>query len=160
LIIFPAAEIGVYDGRLFQVLKKALRDRADWDRDLFILIVSAKYGVIRPGRVIETYEERLTAKSALLRRDRFARQLRLAVSVRAFRAIRVDLGRAYRSTLPDLDTFFAPTPIDWASGGIGIRNAQTRAWVLDQLGDGGEAVSGGTPGRRSSHPGPRSDSRL
>ena len=149
----------LYDGRLFQVLKKALRDREGWEREVVVLIVSARYGVIRPGRVIAAYDERLTPESARRRRDRFSRQLRSAVAGRGFRAVRVDLGRAYRSALPDLDALFAPTPVDLASGGIGSRNARTRRWVLDQLGDDIQALSGGTPGPRSSRPGPRSDSR-
>ncbi len=149
----------LYDGRLFQVLKKVLRDREGWERDVAVLIVSARYGVIRLGQVIETYDERLTGESVRRRRDRFTGQLQSAVAGRDFRAVRIDLGRPYRAALPDLDALFAPTPVDWASGGIGARNARTRRWVLDQLDDDAPALSGGTPGPRSSRPGPRSDSR-
>ena len=56
----------LYDGRAFQVLKKALRDRAGWEREVAVLIVSAKYGVIRPGRIIEAYEDRLTGRTEAL----------------------------------------------------------------------------------------------
>lgn len=126
----------LYDGRVFQVLKKALRDRPDWGRELFVVIVSARYGVIEADRVIEAYDERLTANEAVVRRALFSEQLRAIVFGREFRSVRVDLGRAYRSALPDLDALFAPTPVEWASGGIGARNARTRRWALEQLGDG------------------------
>jgi hypothetical protein len=122
----------VYDGPLFQVLKKALRDRDGWEETLEVLIVSAKHGVIRADRVIATYDERLTAASARLRAGRFAGQLRTAIGGRRYRAVHVNLGRDYLGALPDLDALFAPAPVDFASGGIGVRNSQTRRWVLGQ----------------------------
>ena len=55
----PAWDIA-YDGRLFQVLKKVFR-QAGRPAGLDILIVSAKYGVIRDSRHIAAYDGRLPA---------------------------------------------------------------------------------------------------
>ena len=69
----------VYDGPLFQVLKKALRERPGWEAAVAVLIVSARHGVIGPDRVIATYDERLTVGTAQPARRPLARQLRAAV---------------------------------------------------------------------------------
>ena len=135
----------LYDGPSFQVLKKAAAsDRPGWEAEIAVLIVSARYGVIGADRVIATYDERLTPAAARLRGDRFARQLRAEVEGRRFRAVHVNLGRTYLAALPSLDDLFAPTPVDRAAGGIGVRNARTRRWVLGQLAGGAPAVSDGT----------------
>lgn len=139
----------LYDGPLFQVLKKALRDRPGWEADVAILIVSARHGVIDAGRVIATYDERLTAELSRRRGDPWARQLRAAVAGRSFRAVHVNLGRDYLGVLPDLGELFGTIPLERAVGGIGSRNAQTRRWVLGQLGLPAGPVSGGTARRRS-----------
>jgi len=149
----------IYDGPLFQVLKKALRNRAGWERQLTVLIISAKHGVLRSDRVISTYDEQLTPRVAGQRGARFALQLRSETAGRRFRAVHINLGRLYRSVLPDLDDLFAPLTVDWASGGIGVRNAATRRWVLGQLGDLDVPVSGGTAGPQSCPPELRTDSR-
>lgn len=125
----------LYDGRLFQVLKKALRAHPGWDAEVAVLIVSARYGVIPAGRVIATYDQRLAGAPGEARGARFAGSLRRAIGGRRFRAVHVNLGRAYLSALPDLAAVFAPAAVDYSAGGIGVRNARTRRWVLEQLGD-------------------------
>jgi len=123
----------LYDGPLFQVLKKALRGRPEWEATITVRIVSARYGLIEPQQVISTYNERLTSKVAQLHGDLWARQLREVVLNHSFRAVHVNLGRDYLSVLPNLDTLFGATPLDRATGGIGVRNAQSRRWLLTQL---------------------------
>jgi len=123
----------VYDGRVYQVLKKLLRVHSGWEEALDIVIVSARYGVIRSGRVIQTYDDRLTPARAANLARRSGPRLRHLVEGRAYRAAHANLGRAYRLTVPDLAPILAPTPIDWALGGIGERNARTRDWVVDRL---------------------------
>ncbi len=143
----PAWE--VYDGRVYQVLKKLLRDHPSWRESLDILIVSARHGVIDSKRVVSIYDDRLTsARSADLAR-RSARQLRRNVAGRYYQAAHANLGRIYREAVPDLSAILAPAPIDWASGGIGARNAQTRGWVADCLEAAGLAVTCGTARPRS-----------
>lgn len=136
----------IYDGPLFQVLKKALRDRPGWEAEVAVLIVSARYGVIGPDRIIATYDEHLTPEAARRRGDLWARHLRAAVAGRSFRAAHANLGRDYLGVLPDLAGLLRPAPLEFATGNIGVRNAQTRRWLLSQL-DG--RISGGTAARRS-----------
>src|SRR5690242_5623407 len=119
----------LYDGRVFQVLKKALRGAERWQESIDVLIISAHYGILRPNRIITTYDERITPALVREQGDRWARAFREAVAGHYYRAVHVNLGRAYRRALPDLRRLFPQVEIDWAAGGIGTRNAQTRRWV-------------------------------
>jgi hypothetical protein len=123
----------LYDGRVFQVLKKALREQEGWEERIHVLIISARYGILRPDRVINTYDERITPTLVRERGGRWTEGLREAVAGHRYRAVHVNLGRAYCRALPDLRQLFPEAEIDWATGGIGARNAQTRGWVLEQL---------------------------
>jgi hypothetical protein len=123
----------VYDGPLYQVLKKLLRGHPDWPSRLRILIVSARHGLLEPDQVIDTYDDRMTAARAGRCGDEWGSRLRELVVGRRFRAVHVNLGQDYLRALPGLAALLAPTPIEWASGGIGVRNAQTKGWVARQL---------------------------
>jgi hypothetical protein len=123
----------VYDGRLFQVLKKALRASPWWPDRVRILIVSARYGILSPEDRITAYDQRLTTTTAREWRGAVAEALRHIASAHKYRSVHINLGRAYREALPDLRSLFAGAVLDWASGGIGRRNAQTRRWVLREL---------------------------
>lgn len=133
----------VYDGRTYQVLKKLLRGRPGWGSSISVLIVSARYGVLGPDDEIEPYEDRLTAAVSARRATEWAHRLRERLEGRRFRAAHANLGRHYRAAVPGLADLLAPTPIDWAGGGIGRRNAQTRRWVASQLGIVADPISGG-----------------
>lgn len=123
----------LYDGRVFQVLKKALRGAPEWQQRIDVLIVSARHGILRPNRVITTYDERITPALVREQGARWARELREAVAGCCYRAVHINLGRHYCRALPDLRGLFPKARIGWAVGGIGTRNAQTRCWVLRQL---------------------------
>jgi hypothetical protein len=123
----------LYDGQLFRVLKKAFRRHPGWREHLEVLIVSARYGVVRPGRVIETYDERLTGALLKERGDFWARSLRRAVLGKSFRAVHVNLGHSYLTALPPLADLFPGLPLDYARGGIGRRNSATLRWVIGQV---------------------------
>jgi hypothetical protein len=123
----------IYDGQLFRILKKLFRTHLNWRQHLHILIVSARYGILEPEQAIVTYEERLTRRAAQERGSLWADALRRAVDGRRFRAVHVNLGKDYLRVLPELGELFAGAPLDWAGGGIGTRNGQTRRWVMTQL---------------------------
>ena len=129
----------VYDGQLFRILKNLFRERADWKPSLRILIISARHGVLEPDQVIATYDERLTPVLARARGDLWKCPLRRQVTARCYRAVHVNLGKIYLSVLPDLESLAPGTPIDRAKGGIGVRNSQTRRWVLEQLAHSGKS---------------------
>lgn len=128
----PAWE--VYDGVLYRILKKLFRERPAAAQAVEILIVSAKYGVVRPEQRLTTYELRLTPALAQRRGSFWKDGLRAAVARRRFPAVHVNLGRDYLAVLPGLSSLFRDAPIDWAAGGIGRRCAQTKRWAAERLG--------------------------
>jgi hypothetical protein len=116
----------VYDGRTFQVLKKLFRE-CGRPAGLDILIVSAKHGVIRATRRIDPYDAKLTAGGEP---GRWATNLRRLTAGREYAAVFVNLGRHYLRAVGDVRALFPAAT--FAAGGIGERNAQTRAWVASQ----------------------------
>ena len=128
----------IYDGVVYRVLKKRLGPRNHWPAGLDVLIVSARYGVIRPTRRIETYDQAMPANG---RPGRWAGRLRRLVADRDYRFVHVNLGRAYQAAIGDLAGLFPQAEVTRASGGIGRRAAQTLAWVTTRV---GTRVSAGT----------------
>lgn len=139
----------VYDGVVYRVLKKRLGPRNNWPVWLDLLIVSAKYGVIRPDRRIQSYDQTLPVRD---RQGRWAGVLRRLVAGDDYRFIHVNLGRAYQAAIGDVAGLFPEAEVMAASGGIGQRAAQTAAWVTARL-------AGQTSPPSSSHPLCAADSR-
>lgn len=120
----------VYDGVLYRMLKKRLGPPSSWPAWLDVLIVSARYGVIRPGRRIRTYDQTMPAGG---RPGRWAGMLRRLVAGDHYRFVHVNLGRAYQTAIGDMAGLFPKAEVTAAAGGIGQRAAQTAAWVTARL---------------------------
>jgi hypothetical protein len=133
----------VYDGVVYRVLKKRLGPRTNWPAGFEVLIVSAKYGIIRPGRSIEAYEQIMPVDG---RPGRWAGLLRRRVADRDYRFIHINLGKAYQSAIGDVAGLFPKAEVTFAAGGIGQRAAQTLAWIGARI---GTSVSAGTESRSS-----------
>jgi len=132
----------VYDGVVYRVLKKRLGPRDNWPAGFDVLIVSAKYGVIRPGRSIQPYDQTMPRGG---RQGRWAGALRRLVAGADYRFVHVNLGRAYQRAIGNVAGLFPNAEMTAASGGIGQRAAQTAAWVTARL-------AGQTFQPSSSHP--------
>jgi hypothetical protein len=125
-----AAAWDMYDGVMYRMLKKRLGPRDRWPAWLDVLIVSAKYGVIRPGRRIRPYDQTMPAGG---RPGRLAGALRRLAGGHEYRFIHVNLGRAYQTAIGDVAVLFPTARVTTAAGGIGQRAAQTGAWVRARL---------------------------
>ena len=75
-ITLPA--ITGYDGKIFLTLRKAFREGLGLNVD--VLIISAKYGLLRATDEISYYEERMTKQKAGELRDRVLSKLKLIVT--------------------------------------------------------------------------------
>lgn len=120
----------VYDGVVYRVLKKRLGTRDNWPAWFDVLIVSAKYGVIRPGRKIHTYDQTMPRNGPP---GRWAGTLRDLVAGSDYRFVHINLGRAYKAAIGDMAGLFPNADVTAAAGGIGQRAAQTAAWVGSRL---------------------------
>lgn len=132
----------VYDGVVYRVLKKRLGPRDNWPAWLDVLIVSAKYGIIRPSRRIQPYDQTMPVSG---RQGRWAGALRRLVGGGDYRFVHVNLGRAYQRAICNVAGLFPKAEVTAASGGIGQRAAQTATWVIARL-------AGQTIQPSSSHP--------
>lgn len=125
-----AAAWDIYDGVIYRVLKKRLGPRNTWPDWLDVLIVSAKYGVIRPGRRIRPYDQTMPSGG---RPGRLRGALQRLVAGQDYRFIHINLGRAYQSAIGDVAALFPEATVSTAAGGIGQRAAQAGAWITARL---------------------------
>ena len=125
--LLPAIER--YDGVNFRVLRKARRE-GYWPRNLDVLIVSAKYGLLRSDAPIENYDQRMT-------RDR-AISLQPAVSVGLdahlvrveYDEMFINLGKLYLMTLTrSRELTSLGDRVTYALGGIGEKMSQMKRWL-------------------------------
>jgi len=110
-----------YDGPLWRVLRKALRERDGLAGRLRVYALSAKYGLIPAATLVRHYDQRMTPARA--------RELAPAVAVALAGLWPVDyveVGQAYRAALPPPPW---PVSIHVGHGGIGYRLAQLRGWL-------------------------------
>lgn len=87
----PAMDL--YDGSVYKVIKKAKPE------DLDILIVSAKYGLLRPEDHISYYDQVMTFARSEELQSEVSEGIRKAISENSYRRIFVNLGEMYMLTL-------------------------------------------------------------
>ncbi len=93
---------GAYDGKIFLTLRKAFREGLGHDVD--VLIISAKYGLLRATDEISYYEERMTKKKAHELRDDVLKKLSRHVTAHTYRKIFVMMGRDYLEAIRGIST--------------------------------------------------------
>lgn len=121
----PALQI--YDGPLYRALRKrvAYMDAAQ----VQIFIVSAKYGFISAGTVIESYEQEITTERAIQLNMDVLDSLQRVLNNGNYTNIFVNLGSAYSPVIRGIEGILPPSvTIEYASGGIGERTSQTIKW--------------------------------
>ena len=124
--LLPAIER--YDGVNFRVLRKLKREDV-WLDNLDVLIISAKYGLLKDSDDIEHYEQKMTKERAIKLRDSVSEKLCTILKDKEYREIFVNLGKSYLPVLGNGQAF-ADTEIIYASGGIGHKAAQMKEWII------------------------------
>jgi hypothetical protein len=116
----------LYDGVVYRMLKKRLGPRNNWPPWLDVLIVSARYGVIPPGKRICTYDQTMPKNGEP---ERWAGKLHRMIARQAYDFVHVNLGRRYLTAVGNVAGLFPKAEVAFAAGGIGRRVAATAAWV-------------------------------
>jgi hypothetical protein len=117
-----------YDGPAFRVLRNYLREGAPGAPT--VLILSAKYGLIKAGRTIPWYDHRLSGAAAERLRPAVLRTARRVLGSHAWRAVGVCAGKEYQSALSGLAELLpAGVRVEWLAGGLGKRLAALRKWL-------------------------------
>jgi len=118
-----------YDGVNFRVIKKAKRE-GRWNPNIDVLILSARYGLIREDKPIAYYDERMTRNRALEHRDSVLAALQLILSSIAYRKVFVNVGREYLPSLSGWEPLLSPgTTVEYAEGGIGSKMRAMKNWI-------------------------------
>lgn len=125
--LLPAIER--YDGVNFRVLRKAKRE-GYWPENLDVLILSGKYGLLRPSTLIEDYDLRMTVQRATVLAAQVSADLDGYLERTPFSEVFINLGKVYMVAL-DLSRELATLDRrpQCASGGIGKKMSQMKTWL-------------------------------
>ncbi len=127
--LLPAIER--YDGVNFRVLRKARRE-GYWPENLDVLILSAKYGLLKPDTLIEDYDLRMTRDHALALRSEVSTGLDAYLVQADYREVFINLGQSYLITLTQSkEIVHLIGKVHYATGGIGERMSQMKMWLQD-----------------------------
>ena len=121
----------VYDGIVFRMLKKMERE-VGLPKDLEMLILSAKYGIIRPDQLIEEYDECITQSKIKELKPYIEGQLSDYLNHQLPREIFCCLGKQYLQAIYD-NLESTEIAFSAAKGRIGEKLATTRHWVLNEI---------------------------
>lgn len=126
----PALDL--YDGGAYRLVRKLRRERGLPD-GLYILILSARYGLLKAEESIEQYDQLMdVARAEALRATASARLddwLREVAPARMY----VDLGRTYRLAIASSREYrllLQEGSVEAAEGPPGVRQGQLRDWLL------------------------------
>jgi hypothetical protein len=126
--MLPAIER--YDGPLYRVLRKSLREGTA-PQPLDILIISARYGLLRASDQVECYDQRMTRDLAAQMREEIGLRLAAELSGKTYSHAHISLGADYLAALGGAEGVARYVErITVASGGLGQRQAQLRNWLL------------------------------
>ncbi|MDW7997988.1 MAG: hypothetical protein RMI30_00830 [Thermodesulfovibrio sp.] len=117
----------LYDGVIFRMLKKIEREEG-FPENLSIIILSAKYGFIKPSDYISYYDHRLDSKTYM--KPFLLNSLKKQVECYHISKIFICLGKDYLSAIEGFETIFSKkTQFLYATGGIGLKMSQLKKWI-------------------------------
>jgi len=125
--LLPAIER--YDGVNFRVLRKAQRE-GYWPKNLDVLILSAKYGLLKSDTLIENYDLKMTPRWAIELRARVSADLDECLERTPYSEVFINLGKVYLAALTlskELRTMNGR--VRYATGGIGEKMSQMKKWL-------------------------------
>ena len=123
----PIPAIDRYDGPTYRTLRK-MRREGMLSTALDIRIVSAKYGLIHSHKPIGLYNQLMTPRRADELRPHIQAELQSLMNIsKGYDQVFINLGKTYRQTLEGFHWITIPTME--ASGGIGLKNQQMKAWL-------------------------------
>ena len=114
--------IELYDGPFYRLVRKNKPENLD------ILILSAKYGLIRCDEKISYYEHKMTAKRAEELKNDVNIKLEESLKNNHYKSIFINLGRLYMLALGS-KKIFNRYNVYWAEGQIGERLHHLKSWL-------------------------------
>lgn len=124
--LLPA--IARYDGPTYLMLQKAKRE-GYWAENLDVVILSAKYGLIRVFTPIANYEQRMNRQRASELKAQVTQALQTYARQNVYSEVYVDLGQDYCPAVEELVELFKGSSVKFAQGRIGERLKYLRDWL-------------------------------
>ena len=118
--------IDFYDGPVYRTLRK-LRREGHMFENLDVLIISAAYKLIESRTYISGYNKRMTPQRAAELLPEVQKRLQWYTNHYGYDEVFINLGKTYMQTLDGFHWGLVSTLE--ASGGIGQRTSQTKAWL-------------------------------
>jgi len=120
--------IDLYDGPFYRILRKFFRQH-DVSQYMDILILSAKFGLIKCYDLISTYDECMTPRKAKELSLEIYNFLKPLLSREQYQEIFVNLGKTYALALTDSEGLLNQCNVFYAKGQIGERMHQLKNWL-------------------------------
>lgn len=119
----------LYDGVMYRVVKKLERERK-MPRNVEIIILSAKYGLLTPYDLIELYDQRMDKKRARDLQEICRAWMRSWLSGKAYTEVYLSMGRNYQLALQPFDKWLPEgATLIIPSGGVGMMLQQLKEWL-------------------------------
>lgn len=117
----PIPVLDRYNGLLFRVVKK-LKRGGKFPKDVQILIVSSKFGLVSPSENIPYPDELMSFETARQKRKNFLDELKRLFEEREYSEIFVNLGSTYLRAIQGIEEFTEGKVI-YASGRLACMQA-------------------------------------
>lgn len=121
----PAIEM--YDGPMFRMIRK---HKPFFYNGIDLLIVSAKYGLMKPSLQILNYDKRLSKEQIPELRKQTLARLEKFTSNENYKEVRLSMGKDYLSLFDGINNVFSPKcTIKITTGKIGQKLHKTKKWL-------------------------------
>ncbi len=127
--LIPAIER--YDGSVYKILRNYLGNGGSQNK-LDILIISAKYGLIKDSSKISYYNQIMNKKRAKELNVNLVKELNEYLTANKYPEIFINLGEMYLSAIEGFRVPHTQTKITYAEGRIGERLAEMKNWLYQK----------------------------
>ena len=128
MLMFDVPAVDLYDGVFYSVLKKTLRERPNAKKEVFITIISAKYGLLKGTDHINPYDLKMTPKIAISQREANTQKLETLLERIDPQDVTVVMGKTY---LQSIDFSRVTKPIRFINGPIGMMLHAFKEWLMN-----------------------------
>jgi len=119
-----------YKGAWFGVINKLKRE-GRFPSNLDVMIISAKYGIIRSDEPIEDYDWKMAVSRARELNDSTVEKLKEALENAEYEGLMINLGKEYMEAIRGFEEVVPPSlKILVLKGKIGSRKKELRNWLL------------------------------
>ncbi len=121
--LYGTSALELYDGPFYRVVRK------NQPQNLDILILSAKYGLIRSDNLISHYDQIMTPKRAEELANEIMMKLERTFRNEDYDEVFINLGKNYMLALDGSKNILDEHNVNWANGQIGERLHQLKTWL-------------------------------